>query len=200
MQYNKKSVEYITTDLNLITRKCAIYGQALLHARPRIRRALFKQKIALSKFYANISQAYASIYKPERGEHMNMCSYVHFSKLIKIFLNFFQKTIDKSLDLCYNKYTKKERYRTMIQKIKNFFNIKGNYKFEWNDFRCLLTVVNVLLIMTVGFQVAWFGLTIAILGFVKDMTDKKQRRINGTIMHLAMILLNGYFVYLNFIG
>lgn len=88
----------------------------------------------------------------------------------------------------------------MLTKIKNFFNIKGNYKFEWNDFRCLLTVTNVLLIMTVGFQVAWFGLAIAILGFIKDMTDKKQRRVNGTIMHLAMILLNSYFVYLNFVG
>lgn len=88
----------------------------------------------------------------------------------------------------------------MLTKIKRFFNIEGNYKFEWNDFRCLLTVVNVLLIMTIGFQVAWFGLAIAIFGFVKDMTDKKQRRINGTVMHLAMILLNGYFVYLNFVG
>ena len=88
----------------------------------------------------------------------------------------------------------------MIQKIKNFFNIKGNYKFEWNDFRCLLTVINVMLIMTIGFEVAWFGLAISVLGFVKDMTMKNDRRVNSTIMHLSTIILNGYFVWLNFVG
>ena len=88
----------------------------------------------------------------------------------------------------------------MLTKIKRFFNIEGNYKFEWNDFRCLLTVANVLLIMTVGFQVAWFGLAISILGFIKDMTMKTDRRVNSTIMHLSTIILNGYFVWLNFVG
>jgi hypothetical protein len=88
----------------------------------------------------------------------------------------------------------------MLTKIKKFFNIKGNFKWEWNDFRCVLTVVNVLLIMTVGFQVAWFGLAISLLGFIKDMTMKNDRRVNSTIMHLSTIVLNGYFVWLNFVG
>jgi len=86
----------------------------------------------------------------------------------------------------------------MKTKIKNFFNIKGQFKFEWNDFRCLLTVINVFLIMTIGFEVAWFGLAISLLGFVKDMTMTNDRRINSTIMHLSTIILNAYFVYLNY--
>lgn len=88
----------------------------------------------------------------------------------------------------------------MLTKIKNFFNIKGQFKFEWNDFRCLLTVVNVILIMTIGFEVAWFGLAISILGFAKDLTMKNERRVNSTLMHLSTIILNGYFVWLNFVS
>ena len=88
----------------------------------------------------------------------------------------------------------------MLAKIKKFFNIKGDFKWEWNDFRCVLTVINVLLIMTIGFQVAWFGLSISLLGFVKDMTMAKDRRVNSTVMHLSTIVLNGYFVWLNFVG
>ena len=80
--------------------------------------------------------------------------------------------------------------------VKEFFGIKEQYKFEWNDLRCFLTVLNVILIMTIGFEVAWFGLTISVLGFVRDMIS--ERRVSGTIMHLSTIILNGYFVYLNF--
>ena len=126
MQYNKKSVEYIATDLSLITRKHAIYDYMLLHARPRIRRALFKQKIALSKFYANILQAYASIYKPERGrtyEYVFICS---FFKTYKNFLNFFQKTIDKLLGLWYNKYRKRGKEQWL--QIKQWKTEQQEYK------------------------------------------------------------------------
>ena len=85
-----------------------------------------------------------------------------------------------------------------MEKVKQFFGITDKYKFEWNDLRCVLTVINVLLIMTIGFQVAWFGLTISILGFVRDMVG--ERRVSGTIMHLSTIVLNGYFVYLSCLG
>lgn len=86
----------------------------------------------------------------------------------------------------------------MLAKVKKFFNIKGNFKLEWNDFRCFLTVINVFLIMTVGFEVAWFGLAISLLGFIKDLTMKNERRVNSTLMHLSTIILNAYFVYLNY--
>lgn len=85
-----------------------------------------------------------------------------------------------------------------MEKVKQFFNITEKYKFEWNDLRCFLTVINVMLIMTIGFEVAWFGLAISLLGFVRDMIS--ERRVSGTIMHLSTIVLNGYFVYLNFVG
>ena len=86
----------------------------------------------------------------------------------------------------------------MLAKVKKFFNIKGNFKLEWNDFRCFLTVINVFLIMTVGFEVAWLGLAISLLGFIKDLTMKNERRVNSTLMHLSTIILNAYFVYLNY--
>lgn len=83
-----------------------------------------------------------------------------------------------------------------MNKLKKFFNITEKYKFEWNDLRCLLTVINVLLIMTIGFEVAWFGLTVSVLGFVRNMIS--ERRVSGTIMHISTIILNAYFVCLNF--
>jgi len=66
------------------------------------------------------------------------------------------------------------------------------YKFEWNDLRALITVVNVLLIMRFGLSIAWFGLAVAVIGLVKDITIDKK--FNGAIMHSANALLNLYFL------
>lgn len=67
-------------------------------------------------------------------------------------------------------------------------------KLEINDFRSLITVINVILIMLFGISFAWFGLTISFLGILKDIiTDKK---INGLIMHSANVLLNIYLLTL----
>ena len=68
------------------------------------------------------------------------------------------------------------------------------YKFEWNDLRALITVINVLLIMRFGLSIAWFGLAVACIGLVKDLTIDK--RINGTLMHGANVILNVYFLTL----
>lgn len=76
--------------------------------------------------------------------------------------------------------------------MKKFFRIEESYKFEWNDLRCFITVVNTILIMIYGFSIAWFGLAIAIIGIIKDLTT--DRRINGLIMHLANVILNIYFL------
>ena len=59
--------------------------------------------------------------------------------------------------------------------LKKFFNIESPYKFEWNDLRCFITVINVVLIMTYGLSISWFGLAVAIVGIIKDLT--KDRRI-----------------------
>lgn len=78
--------------------------------------------------------------------------------------------------------------------IKKFFKIETAYKFEWNDLRTLITVLNVILIMKFGLTVAWFGLTIAVLGIVKEMTG--NRHINCLVSYLATIALNIYFITL----
>lgn len=68
------------------------------------------------------------------------------------------------------------------------------YKFEWNDLRAFITVVNVILIMIYGLSISWFGLSVALLGMIKDITiDKKW---NGLIMHFANVILNLYFISL----
>lgn len=79
-------------------------------------------------------------------------------------------------------------------KVKKVFNIEQKYKFEFNDIRAVLTVLNVVLIMTFGLSIAWFGLAISFIGFVKDLTT--DRHINGIIMHLSTIALNVYFIIL----
>ena len=66
------------------------------------------------------------------------------------------------------------------------------FKLEFNDIRALITVVNVVLIMVFGLSIAWFGLAVAILGLLKDIIIDKK--INGSIMHLANIILNIYFL------
>lgn len=81
-----------------------------------------------------------------------------------------------------------------MTRVKEFFEIEGGYKFEYNDFRALITVVNVILIMIYGLSIAWFGLAVAGIGVVKDLTI--DRRINGLVMHLANVALNLYFIIL----
>lgn len=66
------------------------------------------------------------------------------------------------------------------------------YKFEWNDIRAVITLVNVILIMRFGLSIAWFGLAIACVGLIKDITIDK--RINGVVMHSANAILNIYFL------
>lgn len=78
--------------------------------------------------------------------------------------------------------------------MKKFFGIDSAYKFEWNDLRAFITVINTVLIMIYGLSIAWFGLAIAIIGVVKDLTT--DHRINGLIMHLASVALNVYFLCL----
>ena len=76
--------------------------------------------------------------------------------------------------------------------MKNFFNLTKPYKFELNDLRCFVTLLNVALIFIFGVSVAWLGLIIAGVGIVKDLIV--DRHLNGLLMHLANFLLNLYFV------
>lgn len=76
-----------------------------------------------------------------------------------------------------------------MKKVKKFFKVDGKYKFEWNDLRALLQLINVALIIFAGFSVgAIFGLIIAVLGLVKDLIS--DRHINGIILHVLGMILN----------
>lgn len=85
-----------------------------------------------------------------------------------------------------------------MTKIKKFFRIEENYKFEWNDLRCFITLINVILIMIYGLSISWFGLAVAVIGIIKDLTT--DRRINGLLMHLSNVALNIYFLTLLYRG
>jgi len=82
--------------------------------------------------------------------------------------------------------------------MKEFFRIETPYKFEYNDLRAFITVINVILIMIFGLSIAWFGLAVALIGVVKDL--KIDRHINGLVMHLASVALNIYFIILLYCG
>lgn len=82
--------------------------------------------------------------------------------------------------------------------MKEFFKITEPYKFEWNDLRCFITVINVILIMIYGLSIAWFGLAVAFVGIIKDLTT--DRRINGLLMHLSNVALNIYFLIMLYGG
>ena len=73
---------------------------------------------------------------------------------------------------------------------------KVKYQFEWNDLRALITIVNVILIMIYGLSIAWFGLVIACLGILKDLTEipDGKFRFSSLIIHLANVGLNIFFL------
>lgn len=76
--------------------------------------------------------------------------------------------------------------------MRKFFNLGENYKFEWNDLRCFITILNVVLVMMYGLSISWFGFAIACIGVIKDLTT--DRKINGLLMHLSSVALNVYFL------
>ena len=76
--------------------------------------------------------------------------------------------------------------------MKEFFRINSPYKFEWNDLRCFITIINVILIMQYGLSISWFGLAVAVIGIIKDLVT--DRHINGLLMHIANAVLNLYFI------
>ena len=85
-----------------------------------------------------------------------------------------------------------------MEKIKRFFNIETAYKFEMNDLRAVIQVINVALIIVYGLSVAWFGLALAVFGLIKDLTT--DRHINSIVMHLAGAVLNINFLIMLYGG
>lgn len=85
-----------------------------------------------------------------------------------------------------------------MNKVKKFFGIETTYKFEMNDLRCLIQIINVVLIMIFGLSVSWFGLAVAVCGLIKDFAT--DRHINSILMHTATAILNLYFLKLLYFG
>ena len=85
-----------------------------------------------------------------------------------------------------------------MEKVKSFFGIEAPYRFEWNDLRCGITILNVVLIMMFGLQVSWFGLAVAVFGVCKDLSQ--HRHINDILMHCSSVVLNIYFLTLLYGG
>ena len=86
----------------------------------------------------------------------------------------------------------------MVETLKKFFQLEQPYKFEYNDLRALITLINVVLIMIFGLSISWYGLAVAIIGVIKDIA--KDRRLNGLLMHLSNVMLNIYFLILLYRG
>lgn len=82
--------------------------------------------------------------------------------------------------------------------MKEFFGINEPFRFEWNDLRAFIQIINVALIMMFGLSVAWFGLAIALFGVVKDMNQ--HRHINDIVLHLTGVILNIHFLLLYYRG
>ena len=82
--------------------------------------------------------------------------------------------------------------------MKKFFNIETAYKFEMNDLRAVIQVINVTLIILFGLSVSWFGLALAVFGLIKDFTT--DRHINSIVMHLAGAVLNINFLIILYGG
>lgn len=82
--------------------------------------------------------------------------------------------------------------------MRKFFNIETSYRFEMNDLRAVIQVLNVVLIMIFGLSVSWFGLALAVFGLIKDFAT--DRHINSITMHTASMILNIYFLTLLYRG
>lgn len=60
-------------------------------------------------------------------------------------------------------------------------------KIEWNDIRCILTVLNVICVLLFGKAFVIIGLVVALFGIIKDIITNEH--INAYIMHGANVLM-----------
>lgn len=66
-------------------------------------------------------------------------------------------------------------------------------KTEINNVRCILTIINAVLILTYGISFAWIGLFVAAFGIIKDMitgmnTNELVMHGSNVIMYTAIII------------
>lgn len=80
----------------------------------------------------------------------------------------------------------------MITKLKKFFKIEQPYTFEGMDIRAIFTLINVIGVLTVGLVASWIGFIVALYDIIQDF--RKGTHINMFVTHLALLVLNGYFL------
>lgn len=79
--------------------------------------------------------------------------------------------------------------------MKKFFGIETNkYIFEWTDITTLLTLLNVMLVVTGFYWAPVVGLINCGLGLVLNVINRAH--INMYVMQIALIVLNAYFLTL----
>lgn len=70
--------------------------------------------------------------------------------------------------------------------------MRNKYNFELNDLRSLLTIINVVCVISFGVSVCWVVIAVGLIGIVKDLTI--DRKLNGLLMHTANVLMNVYLL------
>jgi hypothetical protein len=76
--------------------------------------------------------------------------------------------------------------------MREFFGLNEPFKWEWQDLRAGIQLLNVILIMIFGLSISWFGLAIAVFGICKDLS--KHRHINDLVIHFSGVILNIHFL------
>ena len=76
--------------------------------------------------------------------------------------------------------------------MKKYFELTTPYRFEWNDWVGPANILNLFLVIKFGLVASWFGLIVNLACVVYDIII--VRRINLTVLHLSIVLLNAYFL------
>lgn len=76
--------------------------------------------------------------------------------------------------------------------MKKFFRIEKSYSYESGDLRALFTILNVVGVILFGLAAAWIGLAMAIADIICNF--KTRPHINVWLIHIALLVLNGYFL------
>ena len=76
--------------------------------------------------------------------------------------------------------------------LKNYFNLTTPYRFEWNDWVGGANALNLFLVVKFGLVASWFGLIVNLACVLYDIIA--IRRINLTVLHFSVVLLNAYFL------
>lgn len=81
-----------------------------------------------------------------------------------------------------------------MTKVKKFFRIESNYKFEWTDLCAFITIANVVFVLCGFWWAPIIGLCGCGLNLVLNVIGRAH--INLYLIQIALIILNSYFLTL----